>query len=302
MTSIDRTRQNTNDGKDGVSTVMRVQSESLYPGNGVETEPAQNLWDHLNELAASGALLRVWTWRIVRARYQQSILGGLWAILQPAATVAIFTLVFTRFIHVDTGGIPYALFSFATVVPWALLSTSLTDMVSCLVDNMNLVTKIYFPREVLPIAALLARMLDFGIAFCVLLALMAFYGIPFFTTVWLYLPLVLIIQAMLILGLGLIGSALNVFYRDIKHLVGLALQIWLYASPVIYPASAVPEGLRPFYRLNPMTGICESYRRILLYGQPPDSSFLISTCIAILSAAFGYWFFKRVDRTFADLI
>jgi lipopolysaccharide transport system permease protein len=281
---------------------MRVQSEELVGSDAIEPEAPRNLWHHFNELMSSGALLRVWVWRIVRARYQQSILGGLWAILQPAATVAVFTLVFTRFIHVDTGGVPYALFSFSTMVPWTLLSTALTDMVSCLVDNMSLVTKIYFPREVLPIAALLARMLDFGIAFCVLLVIMVFYHIPIFTAVWLYLPALVIIQAALILGLGLVASALNVFYRDIKHLVGLVLQVWLYASPIIYPASAVPEGLRPFYHLNPMAGICEGYRRVLLYRQPPDSSFLISTCIAILLAAFGYWFFKRVDRSFADLI
>jgi lipopolysaccharide transport system permease protein len=226
----------------------------------------------------------------------------LWAILQPAATVAVFTVVFTRFVHVDTGGMPYVLFSFATMVPWTLLSTSLTDIVSCVVDNTNLVTKIYFPREILPIAALFARMLDFGIAFGMLLFMMAFYRIPFLTPFWLYLPLLITIQVAMILGLGFVGCTLNVFYRDIKHLVGLLLQIWLYASPVIYPAAAVPERFRPLYFLNPMAGICESYRNILLHSKPPDPALLVSGCIAFSFAVLGYWFFKRAEGRFADLI
>jgi lipopolysaccharide transport system permease protein len=259
-------------------------------------------WHRIKELLACRDLLRMWTWRLVRARYRQSILGGLWVIMQPAATVVIFTIVFTRFIPVDTGGVPYVLFSFATIVPWTLLSTSLTDMVNCLVDNMNLVTKIYFPREVLPIAALLARMLDFGISGAVLLLMMAFYHIPLFTAAWIYLPLLVAIQAALILGLGFAGAALNVFYRDIRHLIVLGLQIWLYASPVIYPSAAVPEQLRPFYFLNPMAGVCEGYRRILLHGKPPELTLLASACFALIFALIGYWFFKRAEAWFADII
>jgi lipopolysaccharide transport system permease protein len=285
-----------------MSSIVSGRLEKVFPDSILQPDRAPNLWNQIRELFEFGGMLRAWTWRIVRARYRQSILGGLWAILQPAAAVAIFTVVFTHFVHVDTGGVPYVLFSFATMVPWTLLSTSLTDIVNCLVDNMSLVTKIYFPREVLPIAALLARMLDFGIAFCVLLALMGFYRIPFFTSAWLYLPLILAIQATLILGLGFAGCALNVFYRDIKHLVGLGLQIWLYASPVIYPISAVPERLRPFYFINPMAGVCESYRRVLLHSEAPDSSLLVSACFAFSLAAGGYWFFKRAETWFADLI
>ena len=271
---------------------MLMWSRSVGRGAGIESG---NCWN-------AGNLLWMWTWRIVRARYQQSILGGLWAILQPAATVAVFSIVFTRFIHVDTGGVPYVLFSFTTLVPWTLLSTSLTDMVNCLVDNMNLVTKVYFPREILPLAALSARLLDFAIASGVLLIMMAFYAVPFFTSAWLYLPLLVAIQGALIIGLGLAGSALNVFFRDIKHLVALGLQIWLYASPVIYPAAVVPERLRTLYFLNPMAGICEGYRRVLLFGKPPDWTIVISACFALSFAGIGYWFFKRAEASFADLI
>lgn len=247
-------------------------------------------------------LLEAWTWRIVRARYQQSLLGGLWAIIQPAATVAIFSLIFTRFMRVDTGGVPYVLFSYATMVPWTLFATSLGDMVNSLVDNMNLVTKIYFPREILPISAMSARLIDFGIASAVLVVLMILYQVPPFLTGWLYLPLILVIQIALGLGLGLAGAALNVFYRDVKHLIALGLQVWMYASPVIYPSSIVPEQLRPLYFLNPMAGIIEAYRDVLLYEKLPDVYLIWAALVSFTILLVGYWFFKRVDFQFADVV
>jgi lipopolysaccharide transport system permease protein len=247
-------------------------------------------------------LLFAWTLRTVRARYQQSILGGVWAIVQPAATVAIFSVVFTHFVRVDTGGVPYVLFSFATMVPWTLFSASLIDMVNSLVDNMTLVTKIYFPREILPFAAMLARLLDFGIATAVLAVMMVYYRVPLFEIVWLYLPVILIIQIGLAVGLGLAGAALNVFYRDIKHLVTLGLQIWLYASPVIYPVSVVPEGVRRIYFINPMAGVVEAYRSVLLHSKPPEINLLWSAFSALALLAIGYWLFKRVEFQMADVV
>jgi lipopolysaccharide transport system permease protein len=247
-------------------------------------------------------LLSAWTWRIIRARYKQSVLGGLWAVLQPAATVTIFTIIFTQFIPIDTGAIPYVIFSYVAMVPWTLFSTSTNDMVESLVTNMNLVTKIYFPREILPMAALLARLLDFAIAFSVLLILMVFYQMPLFTVTWLYLPAILAVQLALAFGLGLFGAALNVFYRDVKHLFVLGMQIWLYASPIIYPVSRVPEHLRDYYFLNPMAGVLEGYRSILLYGEAPGSSFLLSTAVALVIMVGGYLFFKSVEPQFADIV
>ncbi len=247
-------------------------------------------------------LLEAWTWRIVRARYQQSLLGGLWAVIQPAATVAIFSVIFTRFMRVDTGGVPYVLFSYATLVPWSLFSTSLTDMVNSLVDNMNLVTKIYFPREVLPIAALLARLIDFMIASAVLVVLMVLYAVPPYLQGWAYLPLILVIQIALGLGLGLAGAALNVFYRDVKHVITLALQVWMYASPVIYPSTMVPEQYRTLYFINPMAGVVEAYRDVLLYQKLPGDYLIWSAAAACASLVIGYWFFKRVDFQFADVV
>jgi lipopolysaccharide transport system permease protein len=247
-------------------------------------------------------LLYAWTSRTVRARYQQSILGGLWAVLQPAASVAVFTIIFTRFIPIDTGDIPYVVFSFSAMVPWLLFSTSVSDMAESLVTNMNLVSKIYFPREILVLAAMLARLVDFAIAFVVLLLLMALYRMPFNPAAVLFVPLVLIIQLALALGLGLIGSAVNVFFRDVKHLIVLGLQIWFYATPIIYPVTVVPEQLLPVYFLNPMAGIIVSYRAVLLYGQTPDYHLVWSAVIAFTLLFVGYWFFKRVEHRFADVV
>lgn len=247
-------------------------------------------------------LLFAWTLRTIRARYQQSVLGGAWAILQPAASVAIFSIIFTRFVPVDTGGIPYVIFSYTAMVPWILFSGSITDMVDSLVGNMNLIGKIYFPRQILPTAALVARLLDFAIAGSILILLMVLYRMPIFLSGWLFIPVILTVQLVLCLGIGLFGSALNVFYRDIKHLFALGLQIWLYASPIIYPVTAVPESLRPFYFLNPMAGLIESYRDVLLYQRLPGSYLALSALISALMLLFGHWFFKRVEPKFADVI
>jgi lipopolysaccharide transport system permease protein len=247
-------------------------------------------------------LLIAWTIRTIRARYQQSLLGGLWAIFQPAATVAIFSVIFTVFIPVDTGGIPYIVFSFTAMVPWTLFSSSITDMVDSLVSNINLVSKIYFPREILPISGLLARLLDFFIASIILFLMILIYRLPIFFPGLLVLPLILTIQLSLALGIGFFVSASNVFFRDVRHLVTLGLQLWLYASPVIYPVSAVPPSFRPLYFLNPMAGAIEAYRSILLYQRMPDYYLLFSAGSAFFLLILGYWYFKRVENQFADVI
>lgn len=256
----------------------------------------------LQELYSRNDLLLAWTARTVRARYKQSVLGGLWAILQPAATVAVFTVIFTIFIPIDTGGIPYVVFAYSAMVPWTFFATSITDMVDSLVINMNLVSKIYFPREILPVASLLARLLDLGIASIVLILLMFYYQMPVFTSSWLYLPLVLAIQFSLALGVGLIGAAFNVFYRDAKHLFTLGIQIWFYATPIVYPVDRVPEWLRPYYFLNPMAGMIEAYRAVLLHNTLPGPELWTSAAVAAVVLLIGYWFFKRVEFQFADLV
>lgn len=240
--------------------------------------------------------------RTIRGRYHQSILGGLWAIIQPAAATAIFSIVFTLFVPVDTGAVPYIVFSYTAMVPWILFSGSVNDMVDSLVHNMSLVTRIYFPREVLPIAAGLARLLDFAIAACILIALMLYYQLPIFTQGLLLLPLIFATQLALAQGLGFFGAAMNVFYRDVRHVFALGLHIWLYATPIIYPVSVVPEQLRPVYFFNPMAGVIEGYRAVLLYQRLPGLYFFISMVSAIAVLFSGYWFFKRVEDHFADVI
>lgn len=253
------------------------------------------LWQHRE-------LLLAWTIRTVRARYQQSLLGGLWAILQPAAQVAIFSIIFTRFIPVDTDDVPYILFSYTAMVPWTLFTTSTNDMVNALTDNMSLVQKIYFPREILPLSALLARLVDYGIAMVVLVIVMVAYGWVFFPAGWLLLPFILLIQLSLTIGLGLAGAAINVFYRDVKHLVVLGLQLWLYASPVIYPITLVPERWRTLYFLNPMAGALEAYRAIILYETLPGTYLITSAITSFLILLIGYILFKRVEFQFADVV
>jgi lipopolysaccharide transport system permease protein len=257
---------------------------------------------HVRVLVRASDLIWAWTGRTIRGRYQQSALGWLWAVVQPVATVAIFTIVFTYFVPVDTGDVPYILFSYIAVVPWTLLATALPDMSMSLVQNMNLVTKIYFPREALPIAALLARLVDFGISAILLAVLLIWYGLPNSFSGLLYLPLILSIQLALILGLGIGCAALNVFYRDVDPFLKLGIQIWFYASPIIYPISLVPEKWHSLYFLNPMAGVITAYRDVLIGGVPPGAYLLPSAIISLVVLLVGYWFFKRVEFQFADIV
>ena len=257
---------------------------------------------HASNLYRTRNLLRSWTGRNIRARYQQSTLGWLWAVLQPAAQVLIISLIFTFFVPIDTGEIPYPVFSYVAVVPWTLLAASLPDMTDSLVANMGLVTKIYFPREVLPIAAMLARLMDFGIAAGLLILLIIIFRVPIYVGGWLYLPVILVIQLMLITGLGLACAALNVFYRDVRSFLVLGLQLWFYASPIIYPVTMVPEQLRALYFLNPMAGVIEGYRAVILYSKLPGNYLLLSAVVSFVIFIVGYWLFKRVEFQFADIV
>lgn len=255
----------------------------------------------ISSLISYRDLLITWVYRTVRARYQQSVLGGLWAIIVPVAQTVMFSVIFTYFIPVNTGGIPYIVFSYTALLPWTLFSSSITDMVDSLVGNINLVSKIYFPREVLPISSLLSRFVDFMIGFIVLLILMFYYRMPV-SAYWLFLPVIILIQLSLSLGIGLTGAAVNVFYRDVRHVFVLGLQIWFYASPIIYPVSSIPSNLQTIYYLNPMAGIIEAYRSVLLYGQLPSPTLVFSACEAVIILLISYLFFKRVEKQFADVI
>jgi lipopolysaccharide transport system permease protein len=244
----------------------------------------------------------MWTFRDIKVRYKQSVLGAGWAILQPLSLMLIFSVVFTYFVKVPTGGIPYPVFSYSALLPWTFFASSIGFAVPSLVQNMNLVTKIYFPREILPISAVGAGLVDFAIASLVFIGMMLFYGLPI-TAKLLLLPVLLAIQILLTLGVVLIASGVNVFYRDVRFVVPLVVQMWMYVTPVVYPVTAVPERFRGLYMLNPMAGLIQSYRAITLLGTWPNWGYLgFAAGISIVVFAVGYWYFKHVEWQFADLI
>jgi len=247
-------------------------------------------------------LLLEWTYRCLQVRYQQSVLGWFWAVIQPAAQVAIFTFIFTRFVPVDTGDTPYLIFSYVAIVPWTFLAAALPEMATSVADNMSLLAKIYFPRETIPIALMLARLVDFCIAAILIVLLLMAYQVPAFPVGWLFLPLILAIELVLIIGLGLACAALNVFFRDVKALLVVGLQLWFYASPIIYPVSVVPSHFRSIYFLNPMAGIITAFRDVLLDGHLPGFYLVEAASVALIIFFGGYWFFKRVEFQFADVV
>jgi lipopolysaccharide transport system permease protein len=254
------------------------------------------------EILGTRELLWMWTLRDVKVRYKQSIIGIGWAVLQPLSLMLMFTLVFSYIVRVPTGDIPYPLFSYTAVLPWTLFATSLSMGVPSLVNNMNLVTKVRMPREILPTATVLACVGDFMIASVIFVAMIIFYQVSLHWTILWIIPL-LGTQLILTVGLVLGGSALNVLYRDIRFIVPLVTQLWMYASPIIYPVALVPERLRSLYFLNPMAGLIEGYRSAILLGVQPDLwhvglAFVISAAIFVL----GYRTFKRLEPVFADLI
>jgi lipopolysaccharide transport system permease protein len=257
---------------------------------------------NIRTLSNYRGLLRIWTLRDIRIRYKQSLLGAAWAILQPLVLMIVFTFVFSIITRVDTGEIPYPIFSYTALLPWTFFATSINFGTMSLLTNMNLVTKVYFPREILPIAAVAASFIDFLIASLVYFGLIVFYGLPLQPTL-LVIPIILSIQIVLTVGVVLFASAINVFYRDIRFVVPLLVQVWMFATPIIYPITLVPERLRPFYALNPMAGLIEAYRAVALHGTWPDWYDLgMAGLVSIGVFLLGYTYFKRVEWQFADII
>lgn len=253
-------------------------------------------------LAGAHGLLREWISRTLRARYQQSLMGWFWAVIQPAAQAAILALVFTIVVPVKVAGAPYLLFSYAATVPWTFLSASLTDMTMSIVENMGVVTKIYFPREIIPLALMLARLLDTLVAFALFFVLALYLDAFTVSPALLLLPIVLLVQVLLVTGIGLACAAANVFVRDVRSVLVLLIQVWFYASPVIYPVSALPARLRPFAVLNPMIALLDSYRAILIQGTTPGPEFLVAAAVSLAIAVAGFAFFKKVEFRFADIV
>jgi len=247
-------------------------------------------------------LLYFLVWRDVMVRYKQTSIGVAWAILQPLITMVIFTLIFGNLAKIPSDGIPYPVFAFTALLPWTYFSQALTRSSSSVVSSSSLVTKIYFPRLLIPLAASVAPIIDLLFSFLVLLVLMAWYKTA---PTWglLALPLFLGLAIITALAVGLWSSALNVRYRDVGHIIPFLTQVWMYASPVAYPASMVPEKWRLLYSLNPMVGVIEGFRWALLGKQSPDFLVMAASSTVVLALLVGgIIYFKRTEQTFADVI
>ena len=240
-------------------------------------------------------------WRDIKTRYAQSILGVGWAVIQPVFSMVLFTIVFGNLAKVNSEGVPYAIFSFAALVPWTYFSNSLTSSSASLVTSKNLITKVYFPRLVIPIAPVLATLIDFGISFLILIGLLLGFGqIP---SLWiLFIPALVILMILTSAGMGMWLTALAIQYRDIRYGANFFVQLLMYASPVIYPTSSVPEKYQLVYALNPMVGVIEGFRAALLGTRAMPWFFLgVGTVVALLIFLTGAVYFRRMERYFADV-
>ncbi|MDZ4338951.1 MAG: ABC transporter permease [candidate division NC10 bacterium] len=256
----------------------------------------------LNELWEYRELLYFLVWRDVKVRYKQTVLGAAWAIIQPFFTMVVFSIFFGRLAGIPSDGLPYPLFAYCALLPWQLFSHAMTESGNSLVANQNLITKVYFPRLVIPISAVLAGLVDFGIAFLVLLGMMAYYGmVPTMAVVTLPLFILLAVSSALAIGLWL--SALNVQYRDVRYTIPFLTQFWLFSTPIAYPSSLVPEGWRVLYGLNPMAGVVEGFRWALLgTAHAPGPMLAVSVAVVLALLVGGLYYFRHMERTFADVV
>lgn len=242
------------------------------------------------------------TWRDIKVRYKQAALGVGWALLQPLLNTLISTVIFGVLLDVPSDGLPYPVFVLAALMPWHLFSTSLQKSSISLVGNANLLTKIYFPRLIIPLASVLAVLVDFVISFFVLIIMMLVYRIyPTVNILWVFPLIFLAVLAALAVGLWL--SALNVQYRDVQHMVPFIVQIWMYASPIVYPIETIPAGIwRTIYGFNPMVGVIQGFRWALFNGAPPDLTMLVSIITVIVLFITGLFYFRKMEKTFADIV
>jgi lipopolysaccharide transport system permease protein len=257
----------------------------------------------LSELWEYREVLYFLVWRDIKVRYRQTIIGAAWAIVQPFMTMVVFTVFFGKLAGIPSDGAPYPVFAFAALVPWTFFSTGLTQSANSLVHSGHLITKVYFPRLLVPTARVLAGLPDLGLSFLILLGMVWWYGLLQPRTPLLWLPALALLTFVAALGLGLWLSALNVRYRDIQHAVPFVIQLWLFATPIAYPTSLLPEPWRVLYSLNPMVGVVEGFRWALLgSGHAPGVSLAVSAGAALTTLITGAFFFRRIERVFADVV
>jgi lipopolysaccharide transport system permease protein len=247
-------------------------------------------------------LLYFLIWREIKVRYKQTALGVSWAIIQPFFTMVVFSVFFGWLAKVPSDGLPYPVFAYAALLPWQLFAFALGESSNSVVANQRLITKVYFPRLIMPLAAVCVGLADFLVAFGVLIAMMIYYRLTPTTAVW-TLPIWVLLAVVTALAIGLWLSALNVRYRDVRYTLPFVTQLWLYATPVAYPSSVVPERWRPLYALNPMVGVVDGFRWALL-GQTgrPGATVAVSAAVVLLLLVGGLWYFRRTERTFADIV
>lgn len=282
----------------GVQRAMPHASRSV-----ITIEPSHGLLSvGLTEVWAYRELLYFLIWRDIKIRYKQTVIGAAWAVFQPLLTMAIFTLVFGRIARVSSDGLPYPVFAFTALLPWNLFAAAVSRNSISVVSESNLITKVYFPRLIVPLSATLSGIVDFGMAFLALLGLLWWYGIT--PTVYvLTLPVFLMLALATALAVGLWLSAVNARYRDVGHAVPFLVQMWMFASPVAYSINAIPEKWRLFYSLNPLAGVVEGFRWALLGVESPNlASVAVSALVVAVLLVGGLAYFNRMSRTFADVV
>jgi lipopolysaccharide transport system permease protein len=285
------------------STVAARASVPATPNATVRIEPPRAWMDlRLREVWMYRELLYFFVWRDLKLRYKQTAIGVAWVVLQPLMSMGAFTLFFGKLAKLPSDGLPYPVFYFAALAPWTYFSSALLKTTGIVVGSQGLITKVYFPRLILPISGVVSGLVDFGISFLVLLAMVLGYGLrPGLHAVW--LPFLLLLAMATALGIGLWLSALNALYRDVGYVTPFLVQFWMLASPVAYPSSLVPEKWRWLYGLNPMTGVIEGFRWALTgHGQAPSELMLASTAAVAVLLVGGLMFFQRMEGTVADLV
>jgi lipopolysaccharide transport system permease protein len=267
----------------------------IRPSKGLVSLRLKELWEYRE-------LLYFLVWRDVKVRYKQTVLGAAWAVIQPFCTMVVFSIFFGRLAGIPSDGLPYPIFAYCGLLPWQLFSHAMMESGNSLVANQNLITKVYFPRLVIPLSAVLAGLVDFGIAFLVLLGMMAYYGMAP-TVAVVTLPLFILLAIATALAVGLWLSALNVQYRDVRYTIPFLTQFWLFATPIAYPSSLVPEGWRVVYGLNPMAGVVEGFRWALLgTANAPGLMLVVSVVVVLVLLIGGLYYFRRMEKTFADVV
>ena len=256
----------------------------------------------LDELWAYRDLIYFFVWRDIKVRYKQTVIGAAWAILQPVLTMLVFSLFFGKLAKIPSQGLPYPIFYYSALLPWMYFATAMQGATNIVVENQRVITKIYFPRVVLPISSILSGLLDFAISFCVFLVLMAYYRrMPTSAVIW--LPAFLLLAVLTALGVGLWLSALNALYRDVRYVVPFLVQFWLFASPVAYPSSLVPAKWRWLYGLNPMAGVIEGFRWALTgQGDPQGILIAVSSGAVLLLVLSGMVYYHAMEGTIADVV